>query len=516
MKITLISTSTFPSDQGIRTISAVLKKAGHDIKIVFMALSEDYGRNYTKSELLQLEKVCKGSKLIGISSFASTSKRASRIILYLKKLNIPIVYGGVHATISPEDAIRYSDIVCVGEGEETIVDLAKAIEENKSIDKIKNLWVKKQNEKEKEIEIIKNPVRNIIDDIDSLPFPDFEIQDHYLLEKGNIRKFEERDLAGQIFFLTGRGCPYGCDYCSNSLFNELYKGKRKKILRWHSPEYIIKGILYMKNKFPSLGYFDIRDDTFSIRPLEDIKKFCELYKEKIGMRFKCLGDPRTIDDEKIKLLIDAGCTDLIIGIQGSERTNLEIYHRNQTDANVLNAGKILNKYKDKLAVMYDVITCNPYEKPEDIISLIKLLQKIPKPYYLSVNNLVFFPGSQLYRKAKSDGTIKSEKDSASQLNYWDRGKHILLKKKNIYLNLLLNLMRGPATEKRFGIMPNFLLNWFLKKERIRKNLRNQFPATIAIRIVSIFDLIRERILKPAYRSLPVSFKIWYDKIRYRV
>ena len=511
MEITLISTATFPSDQGVRTIASVLKQAGHDVKLVFMTLSEDYSKNYLKSELLQLEKICKGSDLIGISSYASTSKRAEKIICFLKQsLDIPIVYGGVHATISPGDCIKYSDIVCVGEGEGAILDLIDAIGKNKPLDKIKNLWIKKDNK------IIKNPVRKIIDEIDKIPLPDFDIEKHYILERGVVRKFKEQDLVGQIFFLTGRGCPYGCDYCSNSFFNKLYEGKRKKILRWHSPEYVIKGILYLKNKFPSLGYFDIRDDTFSLRPIEDIKKFCELYKKKVGMRFKCLADPKTISDEKISLLVDAGCTDIIIGIQGSERTNLEIYHRNQTDKDVLNAGKILNKYKNKLAVMYDVIACNPYEKSSDIIKLIQLLQKIPKPFYLSVNNLVFFPGSKLYQKAKQDRTITSEKSSATELNYWDRSKHILLKRKNMYLNLILNLMRGSVTEKRFGLMPNFLLNYLLKDRRVKKNLQNNFYSLIATKILGIFDLVRERIIKPAYRSLPISFKIWYDKVRYRV
>ena len=64
MKITLISTATFPSDQGIRTISAVLKKQGHDVKLVFMTLSEDYSRNYTKSELIQLAKTRNISVLV--------------------------------------------------------------------------------------------------------------------------------------------------------------------------------------------------------------------------------------------------------------------------------------------------------------------------------------------------------------------------------------------------------------------------------------------------------------------
>ena len=478
--------------------------------IVFMALSEDYSRNYTQSELNQLKNLCKNSLFMGINAFASTAERAERIINYLKKhFNIPIIYGGVHPTISPDDCIKHNNVICVGEAEETILDFAKAIETNKPIEKIKNLWIKKDNK------IIKNPIRNLIDNLDKLPFLDFDIGNHFILDKGRIRKFQEYDLGGCIFFLTGRGCPYACDYCSNSLFNKLYEGKRKQILRWHSPEYIIKGILYLKNKFSSLKYFDIRDDTFSFRNIEDIKKFCFLYKEKVKMRFKCLGDPKTITEEKIKLLVDAGCSDIIIGIQGSERTNKEIFHRIQTDEQVLRAAKIINKFK-ALAVMYDVITCNPYEKPEDIISLIRLLQKLPKPYYLSVNNLVFFPGSQLYNKAKQDGLIKSKEDAAYQLNYWDRAKHIKLKNKNIYLNLIINLMRGIATETRFGLMPNSLLNFLLKEKRIKNNLENPFLANIILAGVSIMDLIRERILMPFYRSMPISFKAWYDKIRYRV
>ncbi len=512
MKITLISTSTFPSDQGIRTISSVLKKEGHDVKIVFMTLSEDYSQNYNLSELIQLLQICKDSKLIGVNSFASTSTRASRIISFLKKnLYIPIVYGGVHATISPEDCIKFSDIVCIGEGEGAIIDITKAIEKGKNFEKIKNLWIKKRGG------IVKNPVRNLIDDLDSLPMPDYDIETHYILNKGKIRKFIEEDLAGQIFFLTGRGCPYGCDYCSNSFFNKLYEKKRKKILRWHSPEYIIKGILELKEKFPkTLSYFDIRDDTFSLRPLGDIKKFCKLYKEKIKMRFKCLADPHTVSDEKIAFLVDAGCTDIIIGIQGSERTNLEVYHRNQKDEDVLRAAQILNKYKAKLTVMYDVITCNPYENPEDIINLIKLLQQIPKPYYLSVNNLVFFPGSQLYRKAINDPNLNNFIEASSKLNYWDRAKHIRLKKKNAYLVLILNLMRGAVTEKRFGFMPNKLLKRLLEQGRINRNLIDDFRTKILLRAVETSDLIREKIAKPLYRSFPVNFKGWYDKIRYRM
>jgi radical SAM superfamily enzyme YgiQ (UPF0313 family) len=234
------------------------------------------------------------------------------------------------------------------------------------------------------------------------------------------------------------------------------------------------------------------------------------------MRFKCLADPHTVSDEKVKLLIDAGCTDIIIGIQGSQRTNLEIYHRNQKDEDVLRTAKILNKYKNKLAVMYDVITCNPYENAEDIISLIRLLQKLPKPYYLSVNNLVFFPGSQLYRRASEDKILENERNVSYKLNYWDRAKHIRLKKKNAYLVLILNLMRGSVTKTRFGLMPSSLVDWLLNQKRVKRNLKNPSKTYLILNIVSLMDFFREKIAKPFYRSLSVNFKVWYDKIRYRV
>lgn len=512
MKITLISTLTLPSDQGIRTISSVLKKQGHDVKIIFLKFSEDYTKFYSRNVLNQIFRLSKGSDLIGLNSFASTAPRAEQVIKYLKQTlpNIPLVWGGIHATISPEQCVKHCNIVAVGEAEEAIVELANAIEQNKPINKIQNIWIKENNS------IIKNPVRPLIDNLDELPQVDYDINDHYILENNKLIKFREEDLGGAIFFLTGRGCPYGCAYCSNDLLNKLYTGKRKSIVRYHSPEYIINQILNLKSRFKTLTYFDIRDDTFSLRPLDEIKLFCKLYREKVNMRFKCLGDPKTISDEKVKQLVDAGCTDIIIGIQGVERVNREIYHRFQTDEQVLRASKILNKYKDRLAVMYDVITSNPYEKPEDIINMIRLLQKIPKPYFLSVNNLVFFTQTPLYCSAKEDGTIKTHKDSATNLNYWDRAAHIKLKKKNMYLNLILNMMRGSVTESRFGPTPNFVINYLIKPLRIRYNLKNPYLTKLILIPISISDTIREKILKPTFRSMPLSFRVWYDKVRYRV
>jgi len=511
MKITLISTLIAPSDQGLRTISSVLKKEGHNVNIVFMVLNKDYSKLYSKKELSQLREICRNSELIGVSAFTSTAPRAIQIIEFLE-LIFPeknIILGGVHATLFPEDCIKHSKIVCIGEGEEAIIDLVNTIEAKKSIDKIKNLWIRKRDR------IIKNPIRPLIENLDKLPFLDFELNDHFILDGGTIRKFQEKDLKKELSFLTGRGCPYGCDYCSNNLFNQIYKGKCKTILRWHSPKYIIDCALYLKNKFPqSFKFFDIRDDSFFLRPINQIKEFCKDYKIKVGINFKCIADPRTVTEEKVKLLVEAGCTDISMGIEGCERVNKEIYHRNMTDEQVINAANILNKYKDKMSVSYEIITSNPYETPEDIINLIRLIQKIPKPYRPAVNNLVFFPNTVLYKRAVEDGIIKSYKDTGSNLDYNDRAKHILLKKKNIYLNLIVNLMRGVAIENKIGIIPDSMLNYLLEEKRIKRNLNNPGLAITLTRGLIIYDFIKYKIFKKLYSKAPLFIKNIYIKIKY--
>ena len=165
--------------------------------------------------------------------------------------------------------------------------------------------------------------------------------------------------------------------------------------------------------------------------------------------------------------------------------------------------------------MYDIISCNPYEEKEDILKTIELLLKLPKPYFLSVNNLIFFEGTPLYHKALQDGTIKDGRDSASDLNYWDRWKHIKLKRKNAYLNLVLNMMRGVVTDTRYGVLPAGIVKLLVRQRMVDFNLKHKTPTYMAGQVVQVVDNLRENVAKPLFRSMPVSFKVWYDQVRYK-
>lgn len=516
MKITLISTSTYPGDQGLRTISACLKRGNHEVKMIFLPLPEDYSIKYPEEVLKQVTEKSKDSKLIGINAMASTNERAQQLINLFKSLNIPVIWGGPHPTFFPENCFQICDIVAVGEAEGAFLELADKLEKKEDITKIGNLYIRTKDGME-----YRNPVRAALENLDELAHPDFDLKDHLILENGTLIPFEERHIGGMLFFQTQRGCPQACSYCTNNILRKLYK--KDKVLRSYSVDYVIEEFVRMRQKFPSIGVIDVRDETFLVRDLAWLKEFSEKYKEKVGIRFKCLAEPASmafeeLSEEKIQILVDAGLTDIIVGIQsGSDKLNKELYNRFITAKQVLRCAKILNKFKDKLAVMYDIIATNPYEAPEDILETIQLIRQLPPPYYVSVNNLVFFEGTPLYDKAVKDGLIQADGvDSASQLNYWDRWNHIRMKKKNEYLNLVLNMMRGKCHNgKRYGVMPDLLLRQLIRPGFVNFNQKvKTFTYFVGYNVMAA-DYFRENVAKPIYRSMPVNVKLWYDKVRYR-
>jgi anaerobic magnesium-protoporphyrin IX monomethyl ester cyclase len=516
MKISLLSTSTFPADQGLRTLSACLKREGHEVKMLFLTLPEnDYSLIYKSSVLQELDKIVEGSGLIGITAMSSTSTRAKQLIDHYQKKGIPVAWGGAAPTFYPDKCFESCNIIAVGEAETALIELASKIEKDEDITQVKNLYIRKNGEE------FKNPVRTPIQNLDELAHPDYDIEEQLVLEKGKLIQFQPHHLGTIIYFQTERGCPQACAFCTNNILRELYQGK-SDILRTHSVDYVITELKRLHKKFPHIDAFDLRDETFIIRDINWIREFSEKYiASGIKVRLKCLAEPASmsgehISEEKIKLMVDAGLTDIIIGIQsGSDRLNKEVYNRFITQDQLLKASYTLNKFSEKLTVMYDVISCNPYENPDDILETIKLALQIPPPFYLSVNNLIFFEGTPLYRRALSDGYIKTESDSAEMLNYWDRWQHIKLKKKNPYLNLLLNLMRGPATKSRFGIMPRSLVKALIQPSRVSYHIHHELPTKTIGSMVSTMDWFRESIAKPVYRSLPIEFKTWYDQIRYK-
>lgn len=458
MNLTLISPYSIIYSFGIRTLSAYLKKYGHNVKIIF--LPRDFWNRYEDKILNEVVELSRGTDLIGISLMTNFFDNAVQITQRLKRdLNIPILWGGIHPTIRPQECLDYADMVCIGEGEESLVELVRKIENGQDYNNVQGIWLKDKSN------IVTNKIRPLIQDLDSIPFQDYDYETHYILDGKCIHKMSEDLLKkyseSKYMTIPTRGCPFGCSYCSNNTFGKIYHNQKQ--VRKRSINNIIKELIQIKNTLPIMQCIHFDDDAFFLYPLEEIKEFCKKYKENIALPLFIGGaTPLTLTKEKLSLLVDAGLRYIRMGIEtGSERTK-RLYKRIDSNQQVLKAAKIINGFKDKIDVpVYDIILDNPWETDEDLIKTLMFLTKLPPPYDLCLFSLTFYPGTELYEKAKQEGIIVDDLEDVYR-------KHYSICKKS-YLNRLFFLLSktdGRISTKIMSLLTNrklrkLKLNWGL-------------------------------------------------------
>ena len=400
MKVFLLS--LFPEIEyiGIRLLSACLKQEEHDVKILF--LQKPSTEEYSKTDLNEICELVAESDLIGISLTTNHFKNATMLTKEIqKKVNVPIIWGGIHPTIRPVECLDFADLVCIGEGEGPLIDLARKMEIGENYTEINGLWVKKNGE------IIKNNCRPIIQDLDSIPFPDYDYSDHYVFAK-HLRQMSyeilKESLDGKYSTMATRGCPFSCTFCVNNTLNKTSDSPFK--IRKRSNQNIIKELLEVRAKLPFIERILLEDDGFFIKASDDIKDFSEKYRDSIKLPLWVGGAyPTTINREKIKVLVDAGMESIRMGIQSGSNQVRKLYGRLYSNDKIEESHKIINEYKDVLLPNYDIILDNPWEKQDDLVEGLELLSRLPAPFRLNLFSLTFFPETPLYYKAVAERII---------------------------------------------------------------------------------------------------------------
>jgi radical SAM superfamily enzyme YgiQ (UPF0313 family) len=452
-----------------------------------------YGvQRYKHNILDELITLCGSSDLIGITLMTNFFDNAVQITEKLKsELDIPVIWGGVHSTIRPDESLEYADMVCIGDGEEAMLKLVNNIENGESNLNIDNFWIKSNGM------IFKNPLGKLTDSLDSYPMPDYSLEGHHVLYEGHIHQmtsellkiFLERGTVSTYLkkigyqTMTGRGCPHRCTYCVNDTIKSLYEGQG--YLRWRSVDHVIGELLWVKENMPYIGYIWISDDAFFARSLKNLENFCKKYKKKIGLPFSCLGSPLTITKEKMELLVDAGLIYIQLGLESGSRIIQELFNRkNMSNDVMMKAIRIINKYKDKMfPPSYDFILDVPYETDEDKIESLRFIAEIPKPFRLQPFSLVLYPETKLYQMAKADGFIKDERLEIYSKSYTMR--------KPDYLNLLMTLAKG-------GSFPSPLLKFMVSKQVVRilnSNTMKPFFKYVHIGLKRGFHFIKKLLKK---------------------
>lgn len=340
-------------------------------------------------------------QLIGISVSSVCFRTATWITREIKKhFAIPVVWGGIHAIISPEDCIRETAIVCTGEGEHAFYDIVERIRNKEPLSGIKNTWIRSGDK------IEKNPMRGLILDLDSLPYPDrFDGKNKYFIDKGKIINNPVL-IASYVInaypMMTSRGCMYACSFCCNSIIREKYRGLGP-YLRRRSVDHVIGELRYAV-QHGSIDSVRFWDDIFTYDE-GWIDDFCDRYPYESGKQFVCYGHPRHTKYSVLEKLSQVGLILLFVGIQsGSKNTSIRLFNRKQTNAEIINFSKYARDLK--ISVNYDIIVDNCLENDQDNYYTSELLLSLPKPYRVIFYSLCFFPKTPLTNKALSDGIIE--------------------------------------------------------------------------------------------------------------
>jgi len=491
MEICIISLIEDTGCINLRYLSSYIRSKGHTTKLIFLPrlYSEGWGSDksykypYSQTVLIQLKELCSTTDIIGISLMSCHFDNAVHITKFLKDLNKPIIWGGIHPTISPYECLEYADLVCVGEGENSIVELLNYMQNSKNESIIIPGILA---DKEQEIAVGKK-----IENLNELRFPDYEMDHQYVLYKNNIVKLNNTILSdcfsNRYRTSFSRGCVSSCTYCCNNILKKLY-GNKTQPIRWRSIDNQINELKWAKSNINNLKQIEFSDDTFLSRPYEQIEEFALKYKKEIGLPFILLSTPLAISYDKLKILTNAGMNNIGIGIQTVYEPVRKMYKRNETIEQIINASKIISKISKEnnnpITVRYDFITDNPWGREIDTEENIRFAMTLEKPRHIRIFSLLFYHGTELYEIAKKEGLIKDELNEVYRTTQ--------LSPKPTYMNAVFLLLSLGCPESIIKI----LINKKIKTRSVKfVKLLNLFMHTI--RSIKKLD-------KPLHEAVQVS------------
>lgn len=384
---------------GILYVGGALKNAGYDVRVRHISYKEIDKEAESIAELDPL--------FVGFTVFiGSNVKHSAMMARRIKQLNpsIPIVWGGVHGSLIPEQCLKenYIDIVVIGEGEEAVVELATTLSERRNLSQVYGIGYKLDGK------IMINPRRPPIQDIDQ-----YEM-DYSLVDAKRYIYFSE-DKSSVLRYVTSRGCPFNCGFCYNKRFNQ-------GIWRPHSPEKILTNIKALKEKY-HFERVSFDDDYF----FANKKRAFEILKGLKDMGLSAENfDLHVVDikkEEIIKELSDLGVRAVFFGWESGSDRILNMINKGITVNDIVRSVEILAKYP-QIKLEAQGIIGFPTETIEEVQNTMKLALKlidIHPVIHLHISLYLPFPGNDLYELALREGfAIPENTEGWGDINYWGR------------------------------------------------------------------------------------------------
>jgi len=368
---------------GIAYITAVLNKNGHHAMIV-------EGNNKSFDELINSVGRIKPD-IVGLTMDTTVRFAVLKMAEEIKKrYNLPIILGGPHPTLMPDQILRnypFVDYIVKHEGEYVCLELLDALEKKKDLKKIKGISYRNGNE------IVHNERAEFIQDLDSLPYPEYK----FFNLKGYGKNPEHpKELlkypVGSI--ISSRGCPYRCSFCSSSDF----WGHK---IRYRKPKNVVDEMEYLYNKY-NTRYIVFNDDNFTTDKKRAIEICKILIERKLNekLAWLCRSEVNIVDRELLTWLKKANCHTIEYGIEDVSPEGLKFFRKAHTMDQVFKAFELTNEAG--IETRSYMIIGGDHETPKNIELKKKVIEKI-NPTITTASLLLAYPGTHIYELGKQRG-----------------------------------------------------------------------------------------------------------------
>lgn len=374
---------------GISYISSFLKEQGHQTRlIVLSSLSGRKNIGIIDEYLKRFEP-----KLICFTAVSTEYKFIANTAKYIKS-QYPEVYlliGGPHISLNPEGVLSGAfDALCIGEGENPVLELVPQLQEGNPPSGIPNLWLKQS------LEIEKKPPRPFLEDLDNLPFPDRDMWQEWI---------EEQADSGCSVLLS-RGCPFQCTYCCNHALRRLAPGT---YVRFRSTDNIVAEIKELAIRFPQKRNIYLETESFSINKgwsmelCSKLERLNATLSYPLSFRVNLRVTPNANFESLFAACKKSNFSSINIGLEsGSERVRREILKRDYSNEDVINTVALARKYGLKVSI-YNMIGI-PGETIADFRETVEINRECLPDRHLTG---IFFPypGTDLYHSCQEQGLI---------------------------------------------------------------------------------------------------------------
>ncbi|MCP3685656.1 MAG: radical SAM protein [bacterium] len=361
---------------GLAYITAVLRKIGHKVLII-----DAHACNLKPAEVIR-RTVINSPDYVGIYSTTPQINEALLIAEGIKKQdkNIKTMLGGPHPTVLPGEVLssKFVDIVIRGEAEQTFKELMQ-----KPIAKVPGVSWKKNGK------IIHNKDRDLIKDLDSIPFPDW---DGFPI---HAYRNPTKDNHPYLPIMVTRGCPYSCVFCFQNINRHRYRRR--------SPKNVADELDYLKNKY-KIKEFVILDDNFTLDEKYALSICDEIFKRKINRPWSCAGGIR-VDAAAPKLIRSmkkAGCYYLSFGVESGDQAILDSINKKIKLEQVKAA--VDTAKKAGIRVTCFILIGLPGDNKGTIKRTMKFVKEVD-PDLAQIGTVVPYPGTIVYENLKKENKL---------------------------------------------------------------------------------------------------------------